>query len=164
MNNERYLDFLKFAIQRIIETATLYENQAKMCKCTKNKLYLYFLAGKKRVQHVAVEMLALKAICKPLPLFENSKISTMLPNPKVSLSNSSPEFILSYVHECAQKDMSLYLNLASLEEDSETKELLITLSKFTKDFMSDITDGYKKLIGKEENQSMVSVNVEAQSA
>lgn len=144
MNNERYLDFLKFALHRIIETATLYENQAKKCKNSKNKLFLYFLAGKKRVQHVVLEMIAINKKNSSLPLIEYDKISSSHSNNNVCLSEFSSEQILSFASQRAQKDLNLYMSLATLEEDSNTKKLLLSLSKLSKDFLQDITSGYSK--------------------
>ena len=75
MNNERYIDFLKFALQRIVETALLYESQAKICKNSTNKLFLYYLAGKKRVQHVVLEMIATNNRGKTLPIVDYNTLS-----------------------------------------------------------------------------------------
>lgn len=159
MNNERYLDFLKFALYRIIETATLYENQAKKCKNSKNKLFLYFLAGKKRVQHVVLEMIAINKKSKSVSLIDYEKIRSSHSNNKVCLSELSSDQILSYAHERAQKDLNLYLSLATLEEDLNTKKLLISLSKLTKDFIQDITAGYPKFSADCKNQTSPDIKI-----
>ena len=143
MKNERYLDFLKFALYRIIETAVLYETQAKLCKDSKTKLFLYFLAGKKRVQHVVLEMIAITDRGKPISLDDyNRKDKT--PKEDICLYNSSSEEILNFAHGRAEKDLNLYISLAALEEDINTKKLLVTLSKLAKDFIQDVTAGYSK--------------------
>jgi len=144
MNNERYIDFLKFALHRIIETALLYESQAKICKDSKNKLFLYYLAGKKRVQHVVLEMLATNNREKPISFNDYNNISISDEYKSVDLINSTPEAILRFANSRAEKDLSLYISLAALEEDDKTKKLLVTLSKLSKDFIQDISAGYSK--------------------
>ncbi len=144
INNDRYIDFLKFALHRIIETALLYETQAKACKDPVKKLFLYFLAGKKRVQHVVLEMIATNSRGKPLSFSDYNSIELSEENKEVDLSKSTPEAILQFANSRAEKDLSLFVSLAALEEDSKTKKLLITLSKLSKDFIQDITTGYSK--------------------
>jgi hypothetical protein len=141
--NERYQDFLKFALHRIIETALLYESQAKASKNPDSKLFLYFLAGKKRVQHVILEMVASNKCA-----VRNSGIDFYSSQPVVedqrSLAESKPELIMKYAHDRAEKDLNLFSSLAALEEDVHTRKLLLTLSKMAKDFIQDINVGYTK--------------------
>ncbi|HEX2957265.1 MAG TPA: hypothetical protein VHO70_10565 [Chitinispirillaceae bacterium] len=140
--NGRYQDFLKFALNRIIETAHHYESQAKISHYQANKQFLYFLAGKKRVQHVILEIVA----CKNTNPEKDTSYSSV--NEKTveftSLADVKPELIVKYAHERAEKDVNLYTSLAALEEDIHTRKLLLTLSKMSKDFMLDITAGYSK--------------------
>jgi hypothetical protein len=139
------MDFLLFALHRIIETALLYETQAKKCTTSINKLFLYYLAGKKRVQHVVLEMIAISNRGKPLTLPNyNSMISLPEIITNESLSDASPEYIFNYAQKRAAKDLNLYLRLTTLEEDVYTKKLLSTLSKLSKDFIQDISIGYSK--------------------
>jgi hypothetical protein len=145
LSNERYMDFLLFALHRIIETALLYETQAKKCRTSINKLFLYYLAGKKRVQHVVLEMIATSNRGKPLALPNYNSMKSL---PEImtneSLSDASPEYIFNYAKRRATKDLDLYLSLTTLEEDVYTKKLLSTLSKLSKDFIQDISAGYAK--------------------
>jgi hypothetical protein len=140
--NGRYQDFLKFALNRIIETALYYESQAKASHYQINKQFLYFLAGKKRVQHVILEIVA----CKNNNPEQNSDYPSVSAQTMeyISLADSKPESIIKYAHERAEKDVNLYTSLAALEEDIHTRKLLLTLSKMSKDFMQDITAGYSK--------------------
>ena len=145
INNERYMDFLLFALHRIIETALLYETQAKKCPSSVNKLFLYYLAGKKRVQHVVLEMIATSNRGRPLALSNyNSLKSISELAPIEILATATSENILEFAHKRAEKDLNLYQSLAALEEDTYTKKLLSILSKLSKDFIQDITAGYSK--------------------
>jgi hypothetical protein len=142
--NERYQDFLKFALNRIIETALYYESQARISHHTGNKQFLYFLAGKKRVQHVILEIVATNRNnnnSNPAGDYPNiSKNDTEY----ICLADSKPEIIIKYAHERAEKDLNLYTSLAALEEDIHTRKLLLTLSKMARDFIQDVTTGYSK--------------------
>lgn len=156
IRNDRYMDFLLFALYRIIETALLYEWQAKNCPNGINKLFLYYLASKNRVQHVILEMIAISNQGHPLKLSNyNSLRSVSELAPGEILSAASSENILKFAHKHAEKDLKLYLSLAALEEDTYTKKLLSTLSKLSKDFIKDIDAGYAKIISK----SAASANV-----
>lgn len=145
LSNERYMDFLLFALHRIIETALLYETQAKKCVISVNKLFLYYLAGKKRVQHVVLEMIATSNRGKPIALPNYNSMKSL---PEIisgeSLSDASPENILNYAKKRAEKDLNLFQSLTTLEEDVHTRKLLSTLSKLSSDFIEDITIGYTK--------------------
>jgi hypothetical protein len=144
--NERYTDFLKFALQRIVENAIFYESEAKICKDPANKLFLYYLAGKKRVQHVVLEMIASstrKGKLLNLPEYNNSGLHDTAAE-GISLADATSEEILKFAHSHAEKDLNLYVSLAALEEDSQTKKLLSTLARLTRDFIQDITAGYSK--------------------
>lgn len=141
--NERYLDFLKFALRRTIEAAVLYETQAKNCIDATNKLFLYFLAGKKRVQHVVLEIIANQYRNKSLLRLDYSQIKGN--SISMVLSEASSQDILDFAQEQARKDLNLYKSLAELEEDSTTRKLLDVLSKLTNDFMKDITAGFSRL-------------------
>lgn len=145
LSNERYMDFLLFALYRIIETALLYETQAKKCTTSFNKIFLYYLAGKKRVQHVVLEMIATSNRGKPiaLPNYDSMKSLPEIISTE-PLSEASAEDILNYAQKRAEKDFNLYKSLTTLEEDVHTKKLLSTLSKLSKDFVQDITVGYTK--------------------
>lgn len=144
MNKDRYLDFLKFALNRIIETAAQFESEAKICKNSTVKLFLYFLAGKKRVQHVILEMIAISNQDNTLPLSNYNTIKEGELQESVPLSKMSAESVLKYAHSKAEKDLNLYSSLAALEEDIFTKKLLLTLAKISKDFIDDISVGYKR--------------------
>lgn len=144
MYNERYIDFLKFALHRIIETATFFESEAKVCKNSTVKLFLYFLAGKKRVQNVILEMIASSNQNRPFTFSCYSAVKEGELIQPISLSEMSAEFVLQFAHNKAEKDLNLYTSLAALEEDSCTKKLLLTLANLSRDFIEDITAGYTK--------------------
>ncbi len=144
MTNERYLDFLKFALHRIIETASYFESEAKTCKNSTVKLFLYFLAGKKRVQHVILEMIAINNKGSPYSFSNYNNIKEGELQDSVPLSQMSAEFVLKYAQSKAEKDLNLYSSLAALEEDVCTKKLLLTLAKISKDFIDDISTGYNR--------------------
>ncbi len=148
MNNERYLDFLKFALHRIIETASYFESEAKICKNSTVKLFLYFLAGKKRVQHVILEMIAINSKGSNYSFSNYNTIKDGELQDSVTLSEMSAEFVLKYAQNKAEKDLNLYSSLAALEEDLCTKKLLLTLAKISKDFIDDISSGYNRFIYK----------------
>lgn len=141
--NERYQDFLKFALNRIIETARYYESQAKISHHPGNKQFLYFLAGKKRVQHVILEIVAAN---RSNNTYSTSDYPAHTANDTeyICLADLKPEFIIKYAHERAEKDLNLYTSLAALEEDIHTRRLLLTLSKMARDFIQDVTTGYSK--------------------
>ncbi len=143
LNNERYLDFLKFALHRIIETASYFESEAKICKNSIVKLFLYFLAGKKRVQHVILEMIAINSKGSAYS-FSNNTIKEGEIQDCIPLSQMSAEYVLKYAQSKAEKDLNLYSSLAALEEDVCTKKLLLTLAKISKDFIDDISAGYNR--------------------
>ncbi len=142
LQNGRYQDFLKFALNRIIETALYYESQARISHYQVNKQFLYFLAGKKRVQHVILEIVASKSNSSEQSSDHSSVHAQTMEY--ISLADSKPELIIKYAHERAEKDVNLYTSLAALEEDIHTRKLLLTLSKMSKDFMQDISVGYSK--------------------
>lgn len=144
MNNERYLDFLKFALHRIIETAAYFESEAKICKNSTVKLFLYFLAGKKRVQHVILEMIAINSDSNSCSFSNCNTIKEGELQDSTPLSQMSAEFVLKYAQSKAEKDLNLYSSLAALEEDVCTKKLLLTLAKISKDFIDDISAGYNR--------------------
>ena len=144
INNERYLDFLKFALHRIIETASYFESEAKICKNSTVKLFLYFLAGKKRVQHVMLEMIAINSKGSNYSFYNYNTIKEGELQDSVPLSEMSAEFVLKYAQNKAEKDLNLYSALAALEEDVCTKKLLLTLAKISKDFIDDISSGYNR--------------------
>lgn len=148
-HNERFIDFLKFALYRIIETAIRYESEAKISTDSTTKLFLYYLAGKKRVQHVILEMIATNCHGKPLQL--SGYLSAKQPETKetIPLANATANTILKYALTRAEKDCSLYLSLAVLEEDPATKKLLVTLSKLGREFITDISEGYLRFTNKE---------------
>lgn len=145
MNKDRYLDFLKFALHRIIETATHFESEAKACHNSTVKVFLYFLAGKKRVQHVILEMIAndnqksLFAIPANYHRIKDSEIQE-----SVALSQMSIDSVFRFAQNKAEKDVNLYSSLAALEEDINTKKLLLTLANLCKEFLEEITAGYSK--------------------
>lgn len=143
-NNDRFIDFLKFALYRIIETAILYETQAKASKDPTTKLLLYFLAGKKRVQHVILEIIATTNRGKPLPIPNYTTAKSYCNQNTVSLADASYDYIVKYALNRAEKDCNLYSSLAALEEDSSTKKLLLTLSRLSKEFTIDIREGQSK--------------------
>jgi hypothetical protein len=142
--NERYQDFLKFALNRIIETARYYESQAKVSHHPGNKQFLYFLAGKKRVQHVILEIVAANRNTSSFTASDNYPARTENDTENICLADSKPEFIIKCAHERAEKDLNLYTSLAALEEDIYTRKLLLTLSKMARDFIQDVTTGYSK--------------------
>lgn len=148
MNNERYLDFLKFALHRIIETASYFESEAKICKNSTVKLFLYFLAGKKRVQHVILEMIAINSKGNAYSFSNHNSIKEGEIQDSTPLSQMSAEFVLKYAKNKAEKDFNLYSSLAALEEDVCTKKLLLTLAKISKDFIDDISTGYNRFKNK----------------
>jgi hypothetical protein len=148
-HNERFIDFLKFALYRIIETAIRYESEAKNCTDSTNKLFLYYLAGKKRVQHVILEMIASNSRGKPLQFSDYSSVNKTDCKEMISLANADANTILKYALARAEKDCNIYLSLAALEEDPATKKLLVTLSKLGREFITDISNGYNKFATKE---------------
>jgi hypothetical protein len=154
--NERYQDFLRFALNRIIETALYYESQAKMSHHPGNKLFLYFLAGKKRVQHVILEIVATNKNNSTSSTTDYSSISNNTTE-DVPLADAKPEFIIKYAHERAEKDLNLYTSLAALEEDIHTKKLLLTLSKMSRDFIQDVTIGYSKFASTQLHSSFMNI-------
>ena len=144
INNERYLDFLKFALHRIIETASYFESEAKICKNSTVKLFLYFLAGKKRVQHVILEMIAINSNGSNYSFSNYNTIKEGELQDSVTLSEMSAEFVLKFAQSKAEKDLNLYSSLAALEEDVCTKNLLLTLANISKDYINDISSGYNR--------------------
>ncbi len=164
MPNDRYIDFLKFALHRIIETASHFESEAKVCENSTVKLFLYFLAGKKRVQHVILEMIATKNQDKPFSISNYNSLKEGDLHESVSLANRSAEYVLKFAHNKAEKDLNLYSSLAALEEDPYTKKLLLTLAKLSRDFIEDISAGYTKFKYRpiDSNQPDISVQQQKQ--
>jgi hypothetical protein len=133
----------------IIETALLYEYNAKNCNDPINKLFLYYLAGKKRVHHVLLEMIANSSDNKKILFHKFSSEIPVYPICDELISNSTTEKILLFAQKKAEKDYNLFKGLATLEEDLITKKLLTTLSELSSDFKKDIVKGYLKFIRSE---------------
>lgn len=146
--NDRYLDFLKFALHHILEVALLFENEAKLCKNPVNKTFLYFLAGKKRVQHIVLEIIAVRNQGEYLRFSNYTKIKGKS-DKIIKLSEATSDEIFKYASEKAERDLNLFASLASLEEDSITKKLLVTLTKLAKDYIKDISTGFSKFTMKD---------------
>jgi len=161
--NERYSDFLKFALYRIIETAFFYEHEAKICKEPSPKLFLYFLAGKKRVQHVILEMITRSNnVHRKISIPDYSNIEQSIINPDdISLSSANLEEILDFAHKRAEKELSLYKNLSALEEDHQTEKLLSTIARLAKDYLQDITAGYEKFSVRRDDESEFDCRIES---
>lgn len=142
MNNERYNDFLNFALKRMLESATLYETQAKLCKDQPSKLYLYYLASKKRVQYVQVEKANAGLRSAESQNDQNSFIFGELITENTELSQMAISDIHALLHTKAEQEFNLFIDLASFEEDTPTKKLLINLSKMAKEFTNDVSAGH----------------------
>lgn len=143
--NERYTDFFKFAFNRIIESVSLYEREAKKTKDQTKRIFLFYLAGKKRVQHVILEMMAQDSSL-PIDLFKNECNSFLLDFycGNASLADKDINDIVNVVQESADKEFNLFMNLSALEEEIETKKLLITLVSLSKEFSECIGKGFEQ--------------------
>ncbi|KMQ50864.1 hypothetical protein CHISP_2215 [Chitinispirillum alkaliphilum] len=138
MNDCRYTDFLNFALKQILETANFYAQQAKMCTNHDKKLYLYYLAGKKRVQFVQVQLDA-----KKQTTISNEEIEKLANTSNFHpIASTTLKEIRTYAKEKAQKDLKLFSYLSTLEEDPETKKLLLSLSRQAKQYLKDVSGGY----------------------
>ncbi|MFP4012656.1 MAG: hypothetical protein ACLFVQ_01095 [Chitinispirillaceae bacterium] len=142
MSNERYNDFLNFALKRMLESAALYETQAKLCKDQPSKLYLYFLASKKRVQYVQVEKANTGLRSADSQNDHNSFIFDELVTEDAELSKMTISQIHTLLRRKAEQEFKLFIDLASFEEDTPTKKLLINLSKMAKQFTNDVSAGH----------------------
>ncbi|MFP4162716.1 MAG: hypothetical protein ACLFQB_03115 [Chitinispirillaceae bacterium] len=141
-SNERYNDFLNFSLRRMLESAALYESQAKLCGDQPSKLFLYYLASKKRVQYVQIEKANEALRTADTESDENSYIFAELVPENTDLSKMSISEIHSLVRRKAEQEFNLFIDLASFEEDTPTKKMLINLSKMAKQFNNDIDTGY----------------------
>jgi len=145
MMNERYLDFLHFALHRTTEDAMLFEEYARECENTFSRRFLFFLASRKREHYVLIANTG-STVFDPT----DSKRSTngtkrqTLKEEVPDLANRDLKEMTSLLRNRAEKDLHLYLSLAALEEDRETKRLLVDLSRMAKIFINDISVGYER--------------------
>ena len=78
-------------------------------------------------------MIATNSRGKQLSFSDYNSIELSEENKEVDLSKSTPEAILQFANSRAEKDLSLFVSLAALEEDSKTKAAdnsLKTLQRF----------------------------------
>ncbi len=142
MSNERHNDFLQFALRRILESASFYESQAKCSKDQITKLYLFYLAAKKRVHYVQLEKCNAQFRISSPESETNHFTFTQIITESTELGNMSASEIHILLRKAAEQEFNLFIDLASFEEDVDTKKLLITLSKMAKDFIRDVSTGY----------------------
>jgi len=147
MDNGRYNDFLSFYLKRILESAGLYSSEAKMCKEQSKKLLLLYLASRKREQYIRLEKeneklrgAAQQSSEKNLFIFKEIQYGD------IALSQMDALEMKSSLCERAQREFTLFIELASLEEESATKRLLIKLSKLSKESINDVTTGFALFI------------------
>ncbi|MCL2688833.1 MAG: hypothetical protein FWE57_03160 [Chitinispirillia bacterium] len=147
MNNDRYGDFLSFYLKRLLESAELYSSEAKLCKDQAKKLFLLYLASRKREQYIKLEKdnemtrgAARQSGEKNLFVFKEIRYDYTALNKMDALE---VRFTLC---ERAQRDFKLFIQLASLEEESAVKRLLIKFSKLSKVSINDVTMGFALFI------------------
>ncbi len=137
--NCRLNDFVTFSLKHTLETAHMYANQAKKCSYKEKKIFLYYLAGKKRVQYVQIELLSNTQ--KKCTDFNTMTFENIQSQQSTLASLSIPE-IRDFAKQKAEKDLSLYHYLMILEEDCQTQKFLFSLSKLSKEYLRDISNGY----------------------
>jgi len=147
MDNGRYSDFLSFYLKRLLESAALYSSEAKRCKDQAKKLFLLYLASRKREQYIRLEKEneklrgASQQSCeKNIFIFKNILYDD------IALNRMDVLEAKSVLCERAQREFKLFIELASLEEESSTKRLLIKFSKLSKESINDITTGFALFI------------------
>jgi len=147
MDNGRYNDFLSFYLKRLLESAELYSYEAKLCKDQAKKLFLLYLASRKREQYIRLEKeneklrgAAQQSSEKNLFIFKEIQYCDIALNKMDSLE------VKSILCEIAQREFKLFIELAALEEESATKRLLVKLSKLSKLSINDVTTGFALFI------------------
>lgn len=147
MGNDRYNDFLSFYLKRILESAELYSSEAKLCKEQPKKLFLLYLASRKREQYIRLEEENEKLRGPAQQSSEkNYFIFKDILFDNIALNKMDTHEVKSALCERARREFKLFIGLASLEEDSAAKRLLIRLSKLSKESINDVTTGFALFI------------------
>jgi len=147
MDNDRYNDFLSFYLKRLLESAELYSTEAKSCREQSKKLFLLYLASRKREQYIRLEKeneklrgAAQQSSEKNLFVFKDIQYDD------IALNQMDAFEVKSTLCERARREFKLFIELAYLEDESATKRLLIKLSKLSKESINDITTGFALFI------------------
>ncbi|MDG5815287.1 hypothetical protein QA601_09370 [Chitinispirillales bacterium ANBcel5] len=142
MPNERYKDFLSFALQRSTENTHFYEIQAKLCHNTINRRFLYYLAAKSRELYVKTNLKSALHNYSDLKEYKQGELKQF----NFPLFCLQTDQICSVAKKLIQKDIKLYNDLAIFEEDKQTRELLIFLSEIAKQMLRDVLETSKDFI------------------
>jgi hypothetical protein len=142
MRNERFADFVRLAISRAVEATAMFENHASICTDRESRLYLFYLAGKKRVEMVQLMRLANAHAIAVQMCFEQSNATKKKNHPNAKLSEYTLEAIQAFSIACARRDVRLYSSLARLEEEQSTRVLHANLVRISSAYLADIAKGY----------------------
>ena len=147
MDNGRYNDFLTFYLKQLLESAKLYSSEAKLCKDQAKKLFLLYLSSRKREQYIRLEKeneklrgAARQSGEKNIFIFKEIKYDD------IELNQMDALEVRFTLCERAQREFKLFIELASLEEESATKRLLTKFSKLSKESINDVTMGFALFI------------------
>ena len=147
-------DLFKMAFVRNDEAISYFRSQAKKCKNPTSKMFLHFLTGKKREQHIILEKIVSKY---------NHKISSLInniPDQKRLLVNQSNDLYLNdirdiykFAYEYAINELDFYIHISSLVRNNLAQSALDTLMDLSKDFVFDVRLAYIDFITKQHTRS-----------
>ncbi|MDR0306065.1 MAG: hypothetical protein LBI42_04415 [Chitinispirillales bacterium] len=146
MDNQRYNDFLEFALKQILQSAQSYAAQAKLCEEHSKKLFLYFLSSRKREQYILLEKENAEYGNSPRGCGINPSEFKEIQFGSAALSQMDVSEINAVLCGRARQEFKFFIDLASFEEDTATKKLLIKLSRISKKSIKDIETGFSLFI------------------
>ncbi len=146
MKNERLADFLKLAVNHAIDTIAVYESNASLCADQVNRLFLFYLAGKKRVQMVQLMRLAREHALNIEPCFDDASSAANASAQNSQLIEGALEDIQAFATERGRREHYFYRSLAELEEDHETKVFHANLIRQAEAYLADIKKGFTHFV------------------
>ena len=150
MAKTRFEDFLDFAIRNEIEAARIYERSAAICIMAAQKQLLEKLATMERGHETILKQVrdgrSSSLLGQKAP--RDLHLSDFLV--ETAISPDSPiEDVMVFSIKAEQKAYDLYSSLAKLEEDPETKALLLKLASEEKKHKFDLETQFEKGFMKE---------------
>lgn len=145
VDNGRYIDFVKFAIDREREAAELYEKSAVKVQARSSRVLLTAMAEMERGHEAKlVALLATGKADFAVPgTVDNLHLSEYLVKP-VLTDSSSIQDVFSFAIKAEEKAHALYARLAALEGDGDTRALFNALASEEMQHKNDLESEYER--------------------
>ena len=145
MTENRFQDFIQFAIDNEIEAAQLYETNAAKVKSASAKAMLEDMAAMERGHEKKLTDFKQTgtAFFSKIGVIENMHINDYMLAPELN-EESSIQDVFVFAMKAEQKACELYTKLRSLETDAHTQKLFATLADEEKKHKHDLEAEYEK--------------------